>query len=70
MAECDIHIVIGDVEKFVGRLLFQVKQDNCTHSISDLLDEFFNNKIASGSLAEQYTSQQSDQPLRRGDRLT
>jgi hypothetical protein len=65
--------VIGDIESFIDSLLAHTEEENCTHSINDFLQEYFdkkNNVMASLGPQQDRTAQQSNQPLRRGDRLT
>jgi hypothetical protein len=35
--------VVGDMENFIDSLLSHAEEDNCTHSVMDLLAEFFDN---------------------------
>jgi hypothetical protein len=35
--------VVGDMENFIDSLLAHAEEDNCTHSVMDLLAEFFDN---------------------------
>jgi hypothetical protein len=41
-------IVIGDMENFPNSLLSHTEEDNCTHSLMDLLDEFFDKNSVRG----------------------
>jgi hypothetical protein len=36
--------VVGDMETFLDRLLAHVEEENCQHSISDFLQEYFDKK--------------------------
>jgi hypothetical protein len=33
--------IIGDMESFIDRLISHTEEENCTHSVMDLLAEFF-----------------------------
>jgi hypothetical protein len=35
--------IIGDIESFIDSLLSHTEEDNCTHTVMDLLEEFFDN---------------------------
>ena len=50
MTSRDIIGVVGDMEIFIDRLLSHAKEEHCTHSINDLLEEFFDNKNSYGEL--------------------
>jgi len=34
--------IIGDMESFIDRLISHTEEENCTHSVMDLLEEFYN----------------------------
>lgn len=36
--------IIGDMEFFIDSLLAHTEEENCQHSISDFLQEYFDNK--------------------------
>ena len=44
MIRKDIINVVGDMECFIDRLLAHTKEENCQHSVSDFLQEYFDNK--------------------------
>ena len=44
MIRRDIISVMGDVENFIDSLLSHTKEENCTHSVNDFLQEYFDNK--------------------------
>ncbi|MGH9996558.1 MAG: hypothetical protein ACRD7F_00950 [Nitrososphaeraceae archaeon] len=44
MIRRDIISVIGDMENFLDSLLLHTEEENCNHSVSDFLQEYFDNK--------------------------
>lgn len=46
-AETNIRVIV-DFESLIDSLLSHAEEDNCTHSVMDLLDEFFDNKNSQG----------------------
>jgi hypothetical protein len=36
--------IIGDIESFIDSLLSHTEEDNCTHTVMDLLAEYYANK--------------------------
>jgi hypothetical protein len=42
--------VIGDIENFLDCLLAHTEEENCTHSINDFLQEYFDKKNGNGRL--------------------
>ena len=45
-----VRIIIGDMESFLDRLLAHTEEENCTHSINDFLQEYFDNKRKNGDI--------------------
>jgi len=72
MTQRNIINVVGDMENFIHRLLSHAQEDNCTHSVMDLLDEFYdnknNNKIGVGpqDKLQQPTGQDNNNHLDKG----
>lgn len=48
MTQRNIANVVGDMENFIDSLLSHAEEDNCTHSITDLIEEFFDNRNKKG----------------------
>lgn len=78
MIRRDIINVVGDLEAFIDRLLPHTEEENCQHSISDFLQEYFENKnkirIGVGrpdtSSNNQQTQQQPEHPRATEDEMT
>ena len=44
MSQRNIISVVGDLENFLDSLLAHTEEENCQHSVSDFLKEYFDNK--------------------------
>jgi hypothetical protein len=44
MIRKDIISVVGDMENFLDSLLAHTEEENCTHSVNDFLQEYFDKK--------------------------
>ena len=44
MRQKNVNNVIVDTEKIIDSLLTHMEEENCTHSINDFLQEYFDNK--------------------------
>jgi hypothetical protein len=77
MTQRNIISVIGDMENFLDSLLAHTEEENCQHSVSDFLQEFFDNsnsnsnrKMAGkpGQTSPTTISDNDDQTKQFGDR--
>jgi hypothetical protein len=50
MTQENIISVVVDIENFLDSLLAHTEEENCTHSINDFLQEYFDKKNGNGRL--------------------
>lgn len=53
MSQRNIISVVGDLESFLDSLLAHTKEGNCQHSVSDFLQEYFDNKNGRRAASQQ-----------------
>ncbi|HEY9398451.1 MAG TPA: hypothetical protein VIP29_00990 [Nitrososphaeraceae archaeon] len=50
MTQRNIISVVGDIENFLDSLLAHAEEEDCQHSVSDFLKEYFDKKNKNGDI--------------------